>query len=142
MSIKQLYSYFFYTLYKIWLNIDNAFGATGFFPTSTKALICMFPVEIWLVFSIGIYCGHLFNIHTHIPFFSLPIFAPLIILLVIKWFIFEREDKWKNYVKEFDKWPKGKNRMGFWVVGIIILFVLLNFLYAVNLNLQPKGLKW
>lgn len=139
MSIKQLYCYFFYTFYKIWFSIDNGFGTTGFFKTSSKALICMFAVEIWLVFSIGIYFGLLFNLHTHIPFFSFPIFAPLVILFIIKWLIFEREDKWKNYVNEFNKWPKRKNGIGFWVVGIIILVVILNFIYAVNLNLQPKG---
>ena len=142
MNIKQLYCYFFYTLYRTWLNVDNAFRATGLFQTSTKALICMFVVEIWLLFSIEIYCDHFLNIHLFISFFSFPILAPAIILLIIKWFIFEKEDKWKSYVKEFNKWPKEKNRLGFWTVGLIILAVLLNFFYAVNLNLQPTGLKW
>ena len=141
MSIKQLYCYFFYTFYRVWFNIDNSFGATGFFQTSSKALICMFAVETWLLFSIGIYFIHLFNIHTRISFFSFPVLAPFVILFITKWFIFENKDKWKNYVDDFNKWPKRKNRIGFWVVGMIILVVILNFIYAVNLNLQPKGLE-
>ncbi|MFA6249142.1 MAG: hypothetical protein WC615_19525 [Mucilaginibacter sp.] len=139
MTIKQLYCYYFYTLYKAWLSVDNAFGATGPFKTSNKALICMFPAELWLLFSIGIYCGRIFNIHLHIPF--LPILAPAIILYIIKWFVFDRENKWKGYVNEFDKWPKGKNRAGGWVVVTIIMFVLLNFIFAVNINLQSNGIK-
>lgn len=142
MSIKQLYCYFFYTLYKLWLNIDDAFGANGVFSTSTKALITMFPVEIWLLFSIGIYYDHIFNIHKHIPLVSFPILVPSIFLLIIKWFFFQKKEVWKNYVKEFDKWSKREKRMGFWLVGIIIVFVILNFIYAVNLNLQPTGIKW
>ena len=47
----------------------------------------MSAIEIWLMFSIGIYIGHIFNIH--IPFLSFFVFTPLIILLVIKWFIFD-----------------------------------------------------
>lgn len=140
MSPKKLYCYFFYAFYRVWLNIDNGFGATGIFQTSSKALICMSAIEIWLMFSIGIYIGHIFNIH--IPFLSFFVFTPLIILLVIKWFIFDSGDKWKNYVIEFNKWPSQKNKIGFWIVGLTILAIILNFIYAVKLNLQPKGLKW
>ncbi|GAA3958132.1 hypothetical protein GCM10022210_01780 [Mucilaginibacter dorajii] len=102
----------------------------------------MLQVEILLVFSLGIYCRRFFHIYEHIPFFSVPILAPLIILSIVKWSVFERKDKWENYVKEFNELPKWKNKVGVSVTGIIILFVFLNFVFAVNLNLQPNGLKW
>ncbi|MBB6239812.1 hypothetical protein HDC90_004474 [Pedobacter sp. AK013] len=30
--------------------------------------------------------------------------------------MFVFNDTWKVYIKEFDKWPKGKNRMGTWIL--------------------------
>jgi len=142
MSIKQLYSYFFYILYGIWFKIDKSFGATGPFPTKMKALICMFGIEVWLVFSIALYFGYFFNIHPHIVFFSFFGLAPFIILLVMKWFIFEKDDRWENYVKEFNRWSPKKNRAGAWIVIIVILFIVFNFIYSLHLNPPPGGLKW
>ena len=142
MSIKQLYGYFFYILYRIWFKIDKAFGASGPFPTQTKALIFMFGIEVWLVFSIAGYFGYFFNFHPHIAFFSFTGLAPFIILLVMKWFIFEKEDRWRSYVKEFDRWPPKRNRIGAWVVTIVILFIIFNFIYSLYLNPPPGGLRW
>ncbi len=142
MSIKQLYGYFFYILYRIWLKIDKAFGATGPFPTKMKALICMFGIEVWLVFSIALYFGYFFNVHPHIAFFSFIGLGPFIILLGIKWFIFEKDDQWKYYVKEFDSWPSQKKRTGAWIVIIMILFIIFNFIYSLYLNPPPGGLRW
>jgi hypothetical protein len=142
MSIKQLYGYFFYILYRMWLRIDKGFGATGPFPTKMKALICMFGVEVWLVFAVALYCGYFFNIHPHIAFFSFIGLAPFIVLLIMKWFIFEKADRWKNYVNEFDSWPPKRNRVGTWIVILLILFIILNFIYSLYLNPPPGGLKW
>lgn len=142
MSIKQLYGYFFYILYRMWLKIDRAFGATGPFPTKMKALICMFGIEVWLVFAIALYCGYFFNIHPHIALFSFVGLAPFIVLLVMKWFIFEKDDRWKNYVKEFDSWPPKRNRVGTLGVVMMILFVIFNLIYSLYLNPPPGGLKW
>ena len=141
MSIKELYGYFYYAFYKTWLKIDNAFGATGLFPTDKKAGLCMFAVEVWLGFSIVGYIGHLFNIHVHISKFMALV--PFVILFIINWFIFEKNDKWKNYVHEFNKWPKEKNRKGFWIVRIIILVIAISFFYIVHLlNPAVDQLKW
>lgn len=142
MNIKQLYGYFFYSLYKICIKIDKAFGASGPFPTETKALICMFVVEVWLVFAISLYFGYFFNFHPHIVFFSFIGLAPFIILLVMKWFIFEKNDRWKNYVIEFDSWPSQKRQKSSWIVDAIIIFIIFNFFYSLYLNPPPGGLKW
>ncbi len=142
MSIKQLYGYFFYILYRIWFKIDKSFGATGSYPTKMKALICLFGIEVWFVFSIALYFGYFFSIHPHIAFFSFIGLAPFIILLVMKWFVFEKDDRWKNYVKKFDSWPPKKNRAGAWIVIVMILFIIFNFILALYLNPPPGGLKW
>lgn len=142
MNINKLYGYFFYILYKMWLKIDKSFGATGPFPTKMKALICMFAIEVWLVFAIALYCGYFLNIHPHIAFFSFVGLAPFIVLLVMKWFIFEKDDRWKNYVREFDNWPPKRNLAGTWIVIMMILFVIFNFIYSLYLNPPPGGLKW
>lgn len=142
MSIKQLYGYFFYILYKMWLKIDKGFGATGPFPTKSKALLCMLAIEAWLVFSIALYFGYFFNFHPHITFFSFVGLAPFLILIVIKWFVFDKDKRWKAYVKEFDKWPQKKNRIGLWIVVMTILFITFNFIYSLYLNPPPGGLKW
>jgi len=67
---------------------------------------------------------------------------PFIILYGINWFIFEKDDRWKEYVKEFDGWPRKKNVVGMWAVVMMILFVIFNFIYSLYLNPPPGGLKW
>lgn len=142
MSIKQSFFYFYYILYKVWLKVDKGFGATGPFPTNAKAFICTVCIEILLLFSIAIYSIYFLNIHVHLPPLSLPVLMPFIILYGINWFIFEKDDRWKDYVKEFDGWPPKKNRTGAWIVVLMILFIILNFIYSLYLNPPPGGLKW
>jgi predicted MFS family arabinose efflux permease len=125
MGVKQLYGYFFYTFYRLWLIVEGAFGAPLRFTKEKTASICMLAVEIWLGFAVGGYIGHFFNIHVHIPFFI--VLVPCAILFLINWFIFEKNDKWKDYVHEFDKWAKGKNRKGASLGAVIILLIIVSF---------------
>ena len=141
MSIKQLYGYFFYTLYRIWFRIDKAFGTTGPFPTKMKAMVCMSAIEVWVVFSGALYVGYFFNINARTSVFSFTGIVILIILFMTKWFVFEKNDRWKNYVREFNQWQTEKNRLGAWVVFVLILFIIFNFIYSLYLNPSPDGLK-
>jgi hypothetical protein len=129
MNIKQLYGYFYYFFYNIWHKIDMAFGASGPFPTEIKAFVCMFAVEVWLVFAIATYFGYFFNINPRSGVYLFMISTPFIVLFVMNWFIFEKDNRWKNYVKKFNSWPPKRNRVGTWLVIITILVVFFNFLY-------------
>ena len=138
MSLKQFYGYFFYTFYRLWLNVEGAFGAPLRFSKEGTATISMCAVEMWLGFSIVGYTGYFFNIHVHIPFSIVLILC--LILLGIHWVIFGKGE-WKNYVHEFNKWPKGKNRIGAWIVALISIFIFVSFLYVVHL-LNPGVDEW
>jgi len=139
MSLKQLYGYFFYTFYRLWLNVEDAFGAPLRFTKQGTATLCMFGVEIWLVFATAGYIGYFCNIHVHIPF--VIVLIPCFTLFVVNWFIFEKNNKWKYYVHEFDKWPKTKNRRGAWIAAVITILILVNFFYVVHL-LNPGVDEW
>jgi len=136
MNIKQSFFYFYYILYKAWLKVDKAFGATGPFPTSAKAFICIVCIEILLLFSIAIYSMFFLNIRLHPPPLSLPVLIPGIILFAINWTILERNSMWKTYVKEFEKWPKSKNRIVAWIVIVIILLIILGFIYGCGVSIK------
>ncbi len=53
-----------------------------------------------------------------------------IIICLINYFIFHHKDKWKDYVKEFDKLSIKKNRLGSFYVLCFILLVFINFILS------------
>jgi hypothetical protein len=136
MSVKKMYCYLFYVFYKLWAKIDKGFGATGPFPTDMKAAVFILAIEIWILFSIFFYYCYFFKTHPYITFFSPQGIVPFCVLFFIKWFVFWKDDQWKNYVKEFDRWPKEKNRKGVWIVVAVVFFVISNF--VISFYLSPE----
>ena len=126
MNIKKSYYYLFYKLYKVAL--------TGAIKSLSKfyAELGILMIEIFFAFSLYNYYAFFFNKNAYVTFElkSFKVIFSLITIAVIYYFAFYYNDKWKDYVSEFEKWPKNKNILGGIIVCIIILFIIGNFIYS------------
>ena len=136
MNIKKLYYYLFYKFYQFF----KALESTALL--KAKAAIILMALEIWLLFSINNYFEFFFYHHSKLNFFSFRILIPLSIVIIIKWVAFIKDDRWKNYFKEFDQWPKEKNKIGSWIVFFIVILCFANFIFSYFLNPPPGGARW
>lgn len=126
MSIKQIYSYLFYKLYKFWERVS-----VPKFWSDWKSGISMLALEIWLLVSVMVY----YKVFTKRDLINNALRHPLTfiilaILIMIKLMMFEHQDRWKKYVIEFDKWPKRKNRKGTIVVWSVIILIVANLIFS------------
>lgn len=137
MSFKEMYYYVFYKFYKFF----EAFKTTRWL-TDTKSGIVLGVLEVFVLFSLINYYDLLVGQQKDLDIKSVEIFLPLLIIVLIKWFFFIKDDTWKDYVLEFDKWPKEKNRKGTWIVAGVILTIMANFIFSLYLNPPPGGLRW
>lgn len=94
-----------------------------------KAGIVIIVLELWILFSIGIYYAALTKTKIELDITMPIIFIPLLIIILINYLAFVHTDVWKEYVKEFDRLPKKKNRIGSWIVLGVVLFVVANLIF-------------
>lgn len=104
-----------------------------------KGMIIMGVLEVMFIGSLYNYINVLslkysdkFNLN---PFY---IIIPACIIIVIKWLAFN-DDRWKEYIDEFDKFDNSKRSFGGWIVFVITVGILLNFLYSGILLRQMHG---
>lgn len=95
-----------------------------------KAGIAIIALEIWLLTSLVIYYKVLFNRYFHLGESNWDVIISVIIIVIPNYLLFVHTDKWKDYVKEFDRLPKKKNRLGSWIVFGIVLFVIANLIFS------------
>lgn len=124
MNIKKAYYYLFYKFYKM------SEAAPSRWMSDWKAGICIIALEIWLLMSVGIYFSVFTKQSMELELSNPIVLMPLIIILALNYFLFVHTDVWKDYVKEFDKLPKKKNRIGSWIVLGIVLFVIVNLIFS------------
>lgn len=137
MSIKESYYYIFYIFYKLF----DRFKTTRWL-METKAAIVIAILEVWILFSIINYYDFINGKRVDLAFSSPIILIPFIAIVALKCYLFIFNDTWKVYVKEFDEWPKTKNRRGGWIVVFIVILVISNFIFSFYLNPPPGGLRW
>ena len=131
MNIKKIYSYIFYKLYKF------SEAAPSKWWSDWKALIALEALEVWLIISIFIY----YDVITkkELPddktIVLVGVFI-IIILSLIKYFVFYHKDQWKIYVKEYDKLSKRQNKIGSALVIILIILILCNLIFSFFLMSQ------
>ena len=131
MVLKKIYPYIFYKLYKF------SEGAPSKWWSDWKASISLLALELWLVISCYIYYDLLTE--KGLPSDNIIILYGSIIvglLVLIKYLMFYRHDRWKSYVAEFDKWPKGQNKIGSILVGILVIIVIVNLIFSFYLLSQ------
>ena len=124
MTVVEMYYYFFYKIY----NFIKYFKSKGF-GNKFRAIILMAFIEGWLLFAIYNYIDVFFKQRTIIQFFSFKS-IPFIIIVLLKWFAFIRNDRWKVYEQQFDQWPRAKNIQGTYVVLGVVTFVFGNLILS------------
>ena len=134
MNPTKVYHYLFYKFYKFY-DVDSIWLGAKWW-TDWKASFSVLVLEIWLLLSFLNY----YEIFTEkdVSSYSKNIIslATLLILVITKYIVFEHRDRWKEYIKEFDKWPKRKNKIGTIFVSILVLFILANLIYSFYLLSQ------
>ena len=136
MGLKKMYYYLFYKFYRLF----EAYKTTRWL-TDIKAVIVVMSIEVWALFSLQNYYDVLLHQHGKLSFYSFKVLIPFAIIIIINWFAFVHDDKWKEYVYEFDQWPKEKNKKGTWIVAGITLFVFAILVFSFYLNPPPGGWK-
>ncbi|TMI63054.1 MAG: hypothetical protein E6H07_16785 [Bacteroidetes bacterium] len=78
-----------------------------------KAIFSLLILEIWVLLS-GMVYYKVFMKKDLVPDNRLATvsFAVVVVLSLIKYFVFVHRDHWKEYVQEFGKWPERKNKLG------------------------------
>ena len=130
MSIKKVYYYLFYKLYK--LNENDIFP----WVREWKAGLFLDVLIIFILFSGFIYYTIYVNPYVEVP--NIYIIAGLYIFGVgiPNYFIFHHADRYKEIIEDFDKLPKQKNRIGSWIVGAVVLIVIANLIFSFYLMSQ------
>lgn len=86
--------------------------------------------EIWTLFSLLYYVVGIFNIKFIFPIKQFTI--PLILIYFFKtYFIFERDNKWIEYIKYFRNLPIKERRRSLRISIFIILLCVLNIIYSI-----------
>jgi hypothetical protein len=124
--IKKAYFYLFYKFYK--------FGSrSGPFPNDFSAGVLIVILEMLILGVLKFYYIGFIDQNDTINPFSITTIVPLLAVFFVNYFAFVNNDKWKEYVKEFDKLPRYKNIIGTWIVIIVVVFILVNVVISFNM---------
>jgi hypothetical protein len=135
MSIYEMYYYFFYKIYNFFKDITPVNRGKKY-----QAVSAIISFELFFIFSLFNYHDVLFWQYTETTFFSYAVLIPLAIIIFINWFLFSRNDDWIKYIEKFDNYSIDKNRKGGWIVFVIIVFIVANFIISCTLfmPLRPE----
>ncbi len=126
--IKKSYYYFFYRIYRSIEYTSKLSG--GEFLTLFKGGVVMIALEIWILISIGAHYTAYSKTFIELSV-SMPIvYIPLMIIILFNYFTINYKDNWKQYNAEFAKYSRKKNRIGGWIVFVVILLIVSNLVYS------------
>lgn len=133
-KIKKSYYYLFYKFYK--------FGewSPSSFPSDWTAVFAILSIEIWFLVSLKVYYFDFFNRNDDFEILSFQTIIPFVSLILLNSLTFFHNAKWKEYVQEFDYWPRSKNIIGTWIVIGILVFVLVNVIVSFHLMGNITGI--
>lgn len=135
MKIKDAYYYLFYKFYK--------FGewSPSTLPSDFTAAFAISGLEIMLLISLKFYYIEFWDWNDTFTFGSIQTIIPLAGVILIKYFAFIKDDKWKTYVKKFDKLSETRNLIGTWIVIGVIAFVIGNLALAFHIMGKMTGIE-
>lgn len=131
MNLKKSYHYLFYKLYRFSENAPSKWLSEW------KSTLAIDVLTYFILLSIGGY----YTVVTKkdmLPFNhpKLIIGTISVLIAMLNYIFFIYQDKWKEYIIEFDNWPKKKNKTGSIVVLVVILIIVLNLLFMFYLLSQ------
>lgn len=120
MRLLKAYQYLFYKLYRFYESSTYSRWWSDW-----KALVSIIVLEMWIYFSTEILYHYFFNV----PMVSsddridlgMLIFG--FIVSAINWFLFISQNKWRDFVEEFDKLSIKENRIRGIIVWVIIISI-------------------
>lgn len=127
MSIKKLYYYFFYKIYK---SIQYTSAPFGDFLNGFKAGVVMIVLQLWTVFSLINYYSVITGSKVELSVSKPIMYIPLIIILGFNYYTLDYSNIWKSYNNKFDQLTKRKNIIGSWIVLSIVIIVIANFIFS------------
>ncbi len=133
MSIRSVYNYFFYQLYKFWES-----ASTPKVWSEWKATLTITVLELFLGFS-GLFYFTIFRGKSVDAGDDNFIFVFFVIAIVLpNYLLFHRRNQWRDIIEEFDKWPSGKNITGGIVVAAIVIVIFANLFFTFFLMSQVR----
>lgn len=105
----------------------------GDFFSNFRAGLVIIALEIWLCISIYGYLSIFLGRKISLSITEPSGFIPYAIIVSSNIYFFSSPNKWKSYFEEFEKLPKRKNLIGGIIVWSIIVLIVINFIFSVNL---------
>jgi len=136
MGFKEMYAYLFYIFYKIF----DSFKTTRWL-MDMKAIVCVFSLEFWILFSGFNYCKYFLHLNYRPHFFTIETLIPFTLLIGLNCLFFLKDDRWKEYVEKFDQLPKEQNTKGRYIVISLTIFLFLNLIFSIYINPPVGGWK-
>lgn len=127
MSIKKIYYYFFYKIYK---SVQYTSAPFGEFLTNFKAGVVMIVLELWTLLSMINYYTFITENKVDLSFSKPIMYIPFIFIIGFNYYTLDYLDVWKRYNREFERLPKKKNTIGSWVVFLIVIILTTNFIFS------------
>lgn len=131
MIMRKIYPYIFYKLYKF------SEAAPSKWWSDWKATVALLALELWFIMSVFIYYDLITN--KGLPADNIVAIVgglTIGVLVLIKYLVFYRYDRWRTYVAEFDKWPKRKNKIGTVLVCMLVFVIISNLIFSFYLLSQ------
>ncbi len=124
-KIKRLYYYLFYKLYNHYEDSSTPWWS------DFKASVSIGILEIWLLLSILNYFLLISGKTTgEINIWQPSILIPIVLLFLLHYFAFIRNDVWKEYNREFDKLTVENNRRNGIITWSVIFCVIFNTIFS------------
>ncbi|WP_454046225.1 hypothetical protein [Chryseobacterium sp. Marseille-Q8038] len=133
MSIKKMYYYLFYKLYKHYENSSEPWLSNW------KAGVSIGILEIWLLLSIGNYFLITTNKTVHLNLLQPIVIIPVTIVFIFNYLSFDYKDTWKKYNEEFDQLSRDQNKKGGVIIWSIIILIITNMIFSYLLLLKSKN---
>ncbi len=102
----------------------------GAFLTDFKTVCLLIILEIYLLFSFGIYRAEIGDFNIELKLDMPIVYVPLILVVGLNSIAFGNRKVWQRYVAEFERWPKRKNVIGGWIVVSLMSLLVANFIFA------------
>ncbi len=136
MTLKKAYCYLFYKFYKL-------FETSPFkWSSEWKTSFCISILEAMLVMTFDGY----YTIVTKKEVFSgNPLPMAIVLIAVVygfNYYVFHHNDRWREYVKEFNKWSKKKNSIGSLIALLVVLLIITNLIFVYYLMSQIDWSKY
>lgn len=128
--MKRAYYYLFYKFYKVTMTGAIESMASWYAAAGVVALEC------FLLLSSYNYYAVFFDRYAELNLVSFKVLFPLALIMIINHVAFSNDEKLQDYIDEFDRLSKEKNKTGAWIVSIMTIAIVANLVFSYYLMSQ------